>query len=1133
MKKLVLFFILLLLLQNVYAGIGSSSNFNTSNKGDSGGVNNNATSASFTQRFFSGVGAVGQYIVSTLSGRFGVLGDTAVSLAINVTSPSNNSILVRGNESFTGEDDLGIISNFLNITANVYDVNTLLGYESATCYFYNEGVSIGSSSTNSSGDCFIQYNKSADSVGIRNFFVNFSSTSGNTSIENSSVNISLERYVTSLTMSNLQINGKYYNGDQAVLLISVRKSNASVTSQLYDPINISAAAMNSINAIRGIKYYPGNNITKLSTGQYSTNVTLVYGAGADSFVKWQVNLSDDGFVNYLGSALHSDEDICSADFGAFSDWSACSGGTQTRTRNDTSGCSEVQTQSCSSGGDSCFPAGTKITMADGSKKNIEDVKIGEYVKSYDLINDKIVYAKVLEIESPIREGYYDVGGILNVTDEHPIYVMKKDGRKGWGAVNVTKAKINLQKSTLSGQDLFSVEKGDKLFNEDGSWVEIKYLNYVKGEIQTYNLKQVDNYNVFFAASVLVHNKGETETCSNECSSGATQTTCLTDSNLGTRTCGNFDSDTCTEWGSWSSNSCSAGNVCSNAQCVQSTCTENWNCNSWGSCVNGIQTRACNDLNSCGTSNNKPLETKQCNIVPYVSIDGGECFPNWDCGDWGSCRGFYDLNDVLKNVNAVNGTQTKTCRDLTGCAYNETEARTCSLRVPIEARLTQWCYDDYVEIYEVSSGALVSRVKQSEIAFTNLSRIDITFTSSNFTGSCAYCFNGIKDYDETGVDCGGQYCGSCLSIYGVFDWAFWVVVGSWFSFGFFLIILWRREDEERKKEGKESLLESVAEEVESVQISSAREKEIEVEIAIFFRKILESRVSVEKPETKVGEKVVYVEPEVQIKRRRNILLEQLKRKLHEWKKEGYSGTTALEEKIRKLESKNKSFFSRVVSSYKERAVEAQRSERLEKEKEMRAEREEKRNEKEEMLKYERSRARSERELRLERAESERKWNEQKSSIKKWFGGLFVSSKKVSPTEKIKKIVVEKERPKIRVEEKHKVKSGFFARLFARSSERERLHKKLLIEKKVQEKNVRHIEKVKLKVEKKRIKSVQKERKRVEKERRKVIKKKISKVTREIRKRKFLDLMRKLRLWRKEGYYGTAVLEEEVKRLKRQL
>ena len=33
------------------------------------------------------------------------------------------------------------------------------------------------------------------------------------------------------------------------------------------------------------------------------------------------------------------------------------------------------------GGNGCLAIGTKITMADGSLKNIEDINIGEYVKS--------------------------------------------------------------------------------------------------------------------------------------------------------------------------------------------------------------------------------------------------------------------------------------------------------------------------------------------------------------------------------------------------------------------------------------------------------------------------------------------------------------------------------------------------------------------------------------------------------------------------------------------------------------------------------------------------------------------------------------------------------------------------------
>ena len=49
--------------------------------------------------------------------------------------------------------------------------------------------------------------------------------------------------------------------------------------------------------------------------------------------------------------------------------------------------------------------------------------------------------------------------------------------------------------------------------------------------------------------------------------------------------------------------------------------------------------------------------------------------------------------------------------------------------------------------------------------------------------------------------------------------------------------------------------------------------------------------------------------------------------------------------------------------------------------------------------------------------------------------------------------------------------------------------------------------------------------------KEIKKEKKKARREIRKQKILDLMRKLKLWRRKGYYGTYKLEEELKKLKK--
>lgn len=43
-----------------------------------------------------------------------------------------------------------------------------------------------------------------------------------------------------------------------------------------------------------------------------------------------------------------------------------------------------------------------------------------------------------------------------------------------------------------------------------------------------------------------------------------------------------------------------------------TCTENWVCSNWGTCnPDRKEVRVCNDTNACGTTNNKPKESKAC------------------------------------------------------------------------------------------------------------------------------------------------------------------------------------------------------------------------------------------------------------------------------------------------------------------------------------------------------------------------------------------------------------------------------------------------------------------------------------------------------------------------------------------
>jgi len=46
------------------------------------------------------------------------------------------------------------------------------------------------------------------------------------------------------------------------------------------------------------------------------------------------------------------------------------------------------------------------------------------------------------------------------------------------------------------------------------------------------------------------------------------------------------------------------------------CTENWSCGDWSSCVDRQQSRICSDVNSCGTEERKPIESRSC-TVPVV------------------------------------------------------------------------------------------------------------------------------------------------------------------------------------------------------------------------------------------------------------------------------------------------------------------------------------------------------------------------------------------------------------------------------------------------------------------------------------------------------------------------------------
>lgn len=144
-------------------------------------------------------------------------------------------------------------------------------------------------------------------------------------------------------------------------------------------------------------------------------------------------------------------------------------------------------------------------MADGTQKDIEDVKVGDQVLSFDE-NGSLNSHEVLELESPVREGYYEIHlqdtdkTVLKVTSEHPIYSRDSLNNEGWGSIDPAATLYS------EGITVQKIAERDWVKREDGSWSQITAIKFVPQSVQTYNLKQVADSSTFFANDVYVHNK---------------------------------------------------------------------------------------------------------------------------------------------------------------------------------------------------------------------------------------------------------------------------------------------------------------------------------------------------------------------------------------------------------------------------------------------------------------------------------------------------------------------------------------------------------------------------------------------------------------------------------------------------
>jgi type II secretory pathway pseudopilin PulG len=153
----------------------------------------------------------------------------------------------------------------------------------------------------------------------------------------------------------------------------------------------------------------------------------------------------------------------------------------------------------------CFVAGTPVTMADGSRKKIEDVKIGDQVKTFDEFTGKMTVSPVIDIfHHPHRRNQLYTftladGTSVTSNDIHLFYVPDEN-------------------TYLSAQEIFNFYMQGisvRLLNKKGRLIPIRSIKAAQRDVPLYNLHVQSPYDSdthtsqfghnYFAGGVLVHN----------------------------------------------------------------------------------------------------------------------------------------------------------------------------------------------------------------------------------------------------------------------------------------------------------------------------------------------------------------------------------------------------------------------------------------------------------------------------------------------------------------------------------------------------------------------------------------------------------------------------------------------------
>lgn len=150
----------------------------------------------------------------------------------------------------------------------------------------------------------------------------------------------------------------------------------------------------------------------------------------------------------------------------------------------------------------CFVAGTKNTLHNKSTINIEELRVGNKVLSYDFERNELIEATVLQVEQAVHSGLvtyvFENGMEITSTKDHPFRI---EG-KGWCSSlpkNTEQYKGIGHDGEIVIGDLFEVIDHNNASNTC-RLTQVKYLE--KGE-DTYTISELDVGDNFIANGFIV------------------------------------------------------------------------------------------------------------------------------------------------------------------------------------------------------------------------------------------------------------------------------------------------------------------------------------------------------------------------------------------------------------------------------------------------------------------------------------------------------------------------------------------------------------------------------------------------------------------------------------------------------